>query len=499
MTLRTALKPCDDIETLRCDSLVVPVYDDKKLLPSARTLDKASKKFLSRVINSDDVSGSAGETTVLPLVVGNNSQRIILWGLGERDTLDRLQWTNACNALAAVLTKQKGDHAALATDIKPGKKLPLEWAQQQLVTSIVKYSYRYMRTKKPAAKNARPALKKLTLLSTTPDATQRKALKRGAAIGEGVNTARELGNLPANICTPKYLSSEARKLSRKHEKMSVSILGEKQMRELEMGALLSVGEGSVQESQLIVLNYRGGRKTDKPQVLVGKGITFDTGGISLKPGGKMDEMKFDMCGAASVLGTLTAIADMGLPINVIGVIAAAENMPAGNATKPGDVVTSMAGKTIEVLNTDAEGRLVLCDALHYVKRFKPEAVVDMATLTGACIVALGHHASGLMSNDDDLAQQLLDAGNTSTDRAWRLPLWNEYRKQLDSPFADLANIGGPSAGTITAGCFLGQFTNDYRWAHLDIAGTAWNQGGGKSASGRPVALLCQYLIDRATP
>jgi len=268
------------------------------------------------------------------------------------------------------------------------------------------------------------------------------------------------------------------------------------MRALAMGALLSVSAGSDQPAKLIVMNYKGGKTADKPQVLVGKGITFDSGGISLKGGAKMDEMKFDMGGAASVFGTMRAIAELGLPLNVVGIVAAAENMPDGKATKPGDVVTSMSGKTIEVLNTDAEGRLVLCDALTYAARFKPAAVIDIATLTGACVVALGSHATGLFANEDVLAEQLLAAGTDSHDRAWRMPLWDDYQNQIKSNFADLANIGGGGGGSITAACFLSCFARDYNWAHLDIAGSAWN-GAPKGATGRPVALLTRYLLDRA--
>ena len=337
----------------------------------------------------------------------------------------------------------------------------------------------------------------MSIVNADSTAANRQAITQGVAIGQGINIARELGNLPGNICTPKYLSAQARKLARQHAAIKTTVLGEKQMQALSMDSLLSVGHGSVEESQLMVINYQGGKKSQKPHVLVGKGITFDSGGISLKPGARMDEMKFDMCGAASVIGTLSAIAEMKLPLNVIGVIPAAENMPSSKATKPGDVVTSMSGKTIEVLNTDAEGRLVLCDALTYVERFKPESVVDIATLTGACIMALGHHASGLLSNNDDLANSLLTAGTDSADRAWQLPLWDVYKKQLSSPFADLGNIAAGGAGTITAACFLSEFTENYRWAHLDIAGTAWGQAGGKGASGRPVGLLCQYLISLA--
>ncbi|MCO4759490.1 MAG: leucyl aminopeptidase, partial [Oceanospirillaceae bacterium] len=291
---------------------------------------------------------------------------------------------------------------------------------------------------------------------------------------------------------------QALALGEEHDALEVSILDEDEMAQLGMHCLLSVGHGSDQPSKLIVMHYKGGEEGAKNHALVGKGITFDTGGISLKGGAGMDEMKFDMCGAASVIGAMTALCEMNLELNVVGIVAAAENMPSGRATKPGDIVTTMSGQTVEVLNTDAEGRLVLCDALTYAERFEPETVVDVATLTGACIVALGHHATGLLSNDDALANSLLQAGDQAADKAWRLPLWDEYQEQLDSNFADIANIGGPPAGTVTAACFLSRFTKSYRWAHLDIAGVAWNsKGKDKGATGRCVPLLSQHLLNLA--
>jgi len=308
---------------------------------------------------------------------------------------------------------------------------------------------------------------------------------------------KELGNLPANVCTPSYLAKTAQAIKKGQGKLSLTILDEREMKKLGMGSLLSVSAGSVEPAKLISLQYKGAARNSKPVVLVGKGITFDTGGISLKSGAGMDEMKFDMCGAATVLGTMQAICDMNLPLNVVGLVAAAENMPGGKATKPGDVVTSMSGQTIEVLNTDAEGRLVLCDALTYAKRYDPDVVIDMATLTGACLVALGNEASGLMSNNDTLSDDLLAAGQSTGDRAWRLPIWDEYQPLIDSNFADIANIGGRWAGTITAACFLARFTKEYKWAHLDIAGTAWYQGKNKGATGRPVPMLTEYLMRRA--
>jgi leucyl aminopeptidase len=324
----------------------------------------------------------------------------------------------------------------------------------------------------------------------------RAHFKQGHAIGKGMNLAKDLGNLPANICTPTFLADITKKLG-KLNKFPVKCLGEAEMKKLGMGALLSVSQGSDQPAQLIHATYSGGKKNEKPIVLVGKGITFDTGGISLKSSGEMDEMKYDMGGAASVIGTLLAISEMKLPINVVVLVAAAENMPSGAATRPGDVVETMSGKTIEILNTDAEGRLVLCDALTYAEKLKPAAAIDVATLTGACIVSLGKVASGLFSNNDELAEQISHAGTVSWDRVWRMPIWKDYKNQLDSNFADLANIGGRAAGSITAACFLAEFATAYPWAHLDIAGTAWVSGKNKGSTGRPVPLLCEFLLHRS--
>jgi leucyl aminopeptidase len=320
----------------------------------------------------------------------------------------------------------------------------------------------------------------------------------GTAIVNGTSIARDLGNLPGNFCTPTYLAEQALELDDEFESLTTTIVDEEEMADLGMHCLLSVGNGSEEPSKLIVMEYKGGEEGDKPHVLVGKGITFDTGGISLKPGAGMDEMKFDMCGAASVFGAMTAICEMALPINVVGIVAAAENMPSGHATKPGDIVTTMSGQTVEILNTDAEGRLVLCDALTYAGKFEPASVVDIATLTGACIIALGHHATGVLSNNDELAAELLEAGEQAADKGWQLPLWDEFQEQLDSNFADIANIGGRPGGTITAACFLSRFTKEYRWAHLDIAGVAWNSGGkDKGSTGRCVPMLTQYLLNQA--
>ena len=491
--MRAQLIRSDDITTLLCDTLVIPFFKDLTLNADSRSINKVTGKQLSQLLASDDFSGQLGQTTLILLPNGVKAQRILLWGLGDKDKLSRQLWSRAADSLAATLNQQKIKHAAILGSLKLPRTVASAWSMQQLVSRINRSSYRYSTTK-ASVKAKQSTLAKISIVNAENTAANKRAIKAGIAIGKGINAARELGNLPGNICTTKYFSSQARKIGRQYVAIKTTILGEKQMELLKMGSLLSVGHGSVEESQFIIMNYQGGKKAQRPHVLVGKGITFDSGGISLKPGAKMDEMKFDMCGAASVIGTMSAIAEMKLPINVVAVIAAAENMPSSRATKPGDVVTSMSGKTIEVLNTDAEGRLVLCDALTYVERFKPVSVVDIATLTGACIMALGHHATGLLSNNQDLAESLLKAGQNSADRAWQLPLWDEYQKQMESPFADLGNIGAGGAGTITAACFLSQFATKYPWAHLDIAGTAWNQGGGKGASGRPVAMLCEYLM-----
>jgi leucyl aminopeptidase len=325
----------------------------------------------------------------------------------------------------------------------------------------------------------------------------RKGSNQGLAISRGKEFAKNVANMPGNVCTPSYLASQARKLSKTYP-FKVKVLSEKDMSELGMGSLLSVSKGSREPAKLITISYTGAKnKKEAPHALVGKGLTFDAGGISIKPSGKMDEMKYDMCGSASVFGALIACAELELPINVVGVIPSSENLPDGQANKPGDIVTSMAGKTIEILNTDAEGRLILCDALTYTRRFKPQSVIDIATLTGAVIVALGHQTAGLMGNDQDLVDDLLEAGEESLDTAWQLPLKETYKNQLKSRFADLANIGGPSAGTITAAAFLSCFTEGLKWAHLDIAGTAWGGKYGKQASGRAVPILTQYLINKA--
>jgi len=473
---------------------VVPVFKDRNPSGAASALDKVSGGAISATLDTGDFTGDSGQIALL--MSAGKSKRLMLVGCGEADKFDRSAAREFAQTLCTGLSKTSARDALLHLDDIKVKGANASWLLELIARHTTTAAYRYTQT----VSKPRPAMKLAKLVVNPPKrcgkSEAERYLKQGSATGLGINQARELANLPGNICTPAYLAQQARKLGRGNAMLKVQVLEEKKMHELGMGSFLSVTAGTEQPAKLIVMEYSGGKKSEQPYVLVGKGITFDSGGISIKPGLKMDEMKFDMGGAASVFGTLQAVTAMELPLNVIGVVAAAENMPGGRATKPGDVVTSMSGKTIEVLNTDAEGRLVLCDALTYVERYKPAAVIDIATLTGACVVALGAHASGLYSNRDELAEQLLAAGTESHDRAWRMPLWEEYTKQLKSNFADLGNIGNGGGGSVTAACFLSEFAGKYHWAHLDIAGTAWDNTP-KGATGRPVGLLTRYLMDRA--
>lgn len=482
------------VESLETDCLIVGVAPDGELAPSAQQIDTAANGYLKELIG--DHQGKAGEALLLHKVPGTSAGRVLLVGLGKEDERNDRNQLKIIKSAVSNLKAIRCKSAVIALDGLESSDDDLyrqlrhntEWASAEL--------YQYDATK---SKKADPlSLESIGFLLSEDNAELGEfSISDGSAIANGVDTARELGNLPGNVCTPTYLAEQAIALAEECDELTTTILEEDEMDKLGMHSLLSVGKGSSEPSKLIVMEYKGAADDVKPHVLVGKGITFDTGGISLKPGGKMDEMKFDMCGAASVMGTMEALTELGLDLNVVAIIAAAENMPAGNASKPGDIVTTMSGQTVEILNTDAEGRLVLCDALTYAERFEPETVVDIATLTGACIVALGHHATGLLTNDDELAADLLIASDFASDKAWRLPLWDEYQEQLDSNFADIANIGGPAAGTVTAACFLSRFTKKYRWAHLDIAGVAWNSNGkAKGATGRCVPLLCQHLISQ---
>lgn len=477
--------------------MVVGVFETRVLTEAAKTLDKNANGYISDILNNGDMEGKAGSTLLLHKVPNTVCKRVLLVGLGKKSKLHDREYRNAVQAAFNALHETGALDAVLFLIEDPVIKREISWKISHTVIMAMKSVY-HPDQLKSKHEGSKQHLRKVTLSTTSRVDSDigEKALQWGLATAYGMSLTKDLGNLPPNVCTPSYLAELAMKMAKTY-KLKATVLEQKDMERLGMGSLLSVAQGSSQPAKLITLEYWGRKKKEKPVVLVGKGVTFDTGGISLKPAAEMDEMKYDMCGAASVLGTIAAIAQMRLPINVVGIIPATENMPGGNATKPGDIVTSMSGQTIEILNTDAEGRLILCDALTYAERYEPEVVIDIATLTGACVIALGHVASGLLSNNEELAMELLNASEQAADRAWHLPLWDDYQEQLKSNFADMANIGGRAAGTITAACFLSRFTKKYRWAHIDIAGTAWESGKKKGATGRPVPLLTQFLTTRA--
>ena len=484
-------------ETLKTATLVVTVGENRVLGSAAQSIDAQSGGAIAAVLERGDLAGKVGQSLLLHNLPNLAAERVLLLGVGKETELSDRQLKKVIAGALSTLKNLGGVDAAFALDDFAVKNRDAYGAARLLVETLVDGDYVFDRFKSQKAEpRALTTINLLTAESSVADIE--RAAAHAQAIATGMALTRDLGNLPPNICHPTYLGEQAIALGKSFKNLKVEVHDEKKLAELGMGSFLAVGQGSAQPPRLIVMNYQGGKKGDQPYVLVGKGITFDTGGISIKPSAGMDEMKFDMCGAASVFGTLRAVLELKLPINLVCILACAENMPSGNAARPGDIVTTMSGQTVEILNTDAEGRLVLCDALTYAERFKPRAVIDIATLTGACVVALGGHTSGLLGNNDALIEQLLDAGKQADDRAWQLPLFDEYQEQLDSPFADIANIGGPKGGTITAACFLSRFTKAYEWAHLDIAGTAWLSGGKeKGATGRPVPLLTQYLLDRA--
>ena len=484
------------LETVQSDCLIVGVYLDHQLTASATLVDQSTQGLISKVLKRGDISGKVGETVLINAIPESAIERILLVGLGENKALTGKNYIKAVLSAINSLKKTAITNVVVALADADVIAQNRQWKTRQIVEVFSDALYQFTAFK--SNKETDSKIEKISI--TSPEAElgfAKSGLLQGKAIAEGINLTKLLGDLPGNICTPSYLAEQAIQLSLTYPSLKVNILEEADMAQLGMGALLSVSRGSRQPAKLITLDYRGGEKNTKPIVLIGKGLTFDAGGISLKPGLGMDEMKYDMCGGASVLGTLLAAAQLQLPLNIVGLIPSSENMPDGDANKPGDILTSMSGKTIEVLNTDAEGRLLLCDTLTYAERFNPDVVIDMATLTGACLVALGRIPSGLLGNSDALCNDLLAASEIANDSLWRLPLWEEYQEQLKSNFADLANIGGKDAGTITAACFLSQFAESFNWAHLDIAGTAWRTGNNKGATGRPVPLLSQYLLNRA--
>ncbi|HKE44453.1 MAG TPA: leucyl aminopeptidase [Steroidobacteraceae bacterium] len=482
----------------RSDCAVLGVYEAHELAAATRTFDGRHGRRIAALLRRGDFAGRLGDTLLVSDSAHGPNARVLLVGLGPRKSYNRKAYRRALLASLHALTRTGAAHAVswLAHESVAG--LDAYYAGRFAAEAAANVLYR-IPDLKTGTRPPAPALRRLTSVLADAAAARdaQRGLNDGAAIADGMKITRDLANLPANVCTPRHIGRAARALAKKHRALRVKVLERRAIERLRMGAFLSVTHGSDEPPQLIVLEYRGARRSAAPIALIGKGITFDSGGISLKDPAGMDEMKFDMSGAASVLGTFASAAALRLPLNLVGIIPACENLPNGRATKPGDVVRSMSGQTVEVLNTDAEGRLILADALTYVRRYKPAAVVDVATLTGACVVALGAHFAGLMSADEELTNELAKAGERSDDRAWRMPLVEEYGEQLKSNFADMANTGGREGGAITAACFLSKFAHGLRWAHLDIAGVAWLTGAQKGSTGRPVPLLVDFLLHRA--
>ncbi|MGV6851068.1 MAG: leucyl aminopeptidase [bacterium] len=477
-----------DITSLECDSIIIGHFENEKLSGSAALIDEASNGTISKLIARGDLGHKHARIRQLYDLPGIKAPRVMVLGLGKSDKFDGAKYIKACTDAAARYRNGPVQNIALTLMELDVKGRNDDWKAHQGALSVANCNYIYDRTKKQD---------NFTGISTLTITGASAETGRANPLATGIARAKELGNLPPNICNPDYLVGQANEIASQYDHVELDVLNEEKMAEMGMNALLAVGQGSANQSHMIVLKYQGLDKSTAPHVLVGKGITFDTGGISLKPGANMHEMKYDMCGAASVIGTFEAVVSMQLPINLITIVPAVENMPDGKSYRPGDILTSMSGKTIEVLNTDAEGRLILCDALSYAQTFKPQSLIDVATLTGACVIALGAEASGIMSKHDDFAKELLDAGTESHDRGWQLPLWDEYQPLIDTEFADMANVGGRMAGTITAGCFLSRFTEGVRWTHVDVAGTAMPSGKKGGATGRPVGMLTQYLINKS--
>jgi len=487
-------------EKQRTACVVVGVHQPRKLSHSAECLDKASEGYISNILRRGDLEGKIGQTLLLHNVPNTLCDRVLLVGCGKEREIDDAKFRKIIQTATKTLNESGSMEVSSYLPEIPVKTRDIAWKVQDAAITSDQSLYRFDEFKSKKSSSRRPLRKLIYMVGNRRELNQGEiALKAGNAISAGMTLTRNLGNMPPNVCKPSYLAQEAKNIAKQYKSLNTSILEEKDMAKLGMGSFLSVTAGSTSEAKLITLSHKGGDKKQKPIVFVGKGITFDTGGNSLKPSASMIGMKYDMCGAAAVLGAMRTIAELDLPINVIGVIASCENMPGPDATRPDDIVTSMSGQTIEILNTDAEGRLILADALTYCERFNPDVVIDMATLTGAVVVALGNHATGLMSNHNPLANDLLQAGNQAGDKCWQLPIWDEYQDSLKSNFADMGNIasGTPGAGTIIAGCFLSRFAKKFNWAHLDIAGTACHYTGAqKGATGRPIPLLIQYLLNR---
>ncbi|MDH5325734.1 MAG: leucyl aminopeptidase [Gammaproteobacteria bacterium] len=484
-------------EKQRTACVVVGVFEPRRLSNAGEQLDEATDGFLSSLLRRGDIEGKIGQTLLLHNVANTLAERILLVGCGRERELGDSQYRKIISKAASILNETGSMEGTCYLTELNVKTRDMVWNVRQAVEISNSALYEFQLFKSKKADQRRPLRKLIFCVPKRSDlAGGEKAVREGIAISNGVKLAKDLGNLPPNVCDPSYLASQAKDMAKTHDKLKVTVHDQAAIEKLQMGAFLCVAKGSRRPPKFIVFEYQGGPKTQKPVVLVGKGITFDSGGISIKPSAAMDEMKYDMCGAAAVFGVMKSCTELNLPLNVVVLVPTCENKPDGNATNPGDIVTSMSGLTIEVLNTDAEGRLILCDALTYAERYSPNKVVDIATLTGACVIALGHHVTGILGNHNPLIHELLNAGKASGDRAWGLPLLDEYQEQLRSNFADIPNVAGRDAGTITAACFLSRFAKKYHWAHMDIAGTAWISGAEKGATGRPVPLLTQFLIDQ---
>lgn len=492
--MRTTLIESADKSEALC--LVLPCFNDSKLGPQGQAFEELSQNFISQHTQDTAFEGQVGQTRLFYNVPSLGNRHLLLFGCGTANKLDRRQFTKAIESAMAVIKREGLRHIALGLQDAPLLAPDLPWQARQVLQACAKISYRFEQFK--SEKSKLDHLEHVELIAEKPmHAILEPVIEQTLSLNEGVALTKDLANLPSNICNPSYLAEQAQQLAADYDALSTTIIDEQDMEKMGMGAFVSVSKGSSEPGKLIIMNYQGGDVDEKPLVFVGKGITFDSGGISLKPPAAMDEMKYDMGGAASVFGLMKALAHMKLNANVIGMVASAENMPSGHASKPGDIVKSLSGQTIEILNTDAEGRLVLCDTLTYAQQqFKPEIIVDIATLTGAMVVALGHHATGLLGNCQQLCDELLEAGLDSNDRAWQMPLWEEYKDGLKSPFADMANVGERWGGGITAASFLSNFTKEVRWAHLDIAGSAWQSGANKGSTGRCVPLLVQFVLNR---
>ncbi|WP_455196644.1 leucyl aminopeptidase [Kaarinaea lacus] len=484
-------------EKQRSACVVVGIFEPRRLSAAAEKIEAATEGYLSALLRRGDLEGKLGQTLLLHNVPNTLAERVLLVGCGREREVGDSQYRQIIAKAATTLNETGSMEATSYLSELNVKGRNTHWKIRQAVEMTEDALYRFDHFKSKKDETRRPLRKLIFSVPKRSDLSDgERAVTEGIAIAKGVAATKDLANMPANVCTPSYLAEHAKNMGKQYKSLKVTVHEQADMEKMGMGALLAVAKGSRQAPKLIVIEHMNGKKKQKPLCLVGKGITFDSGGISIKPSQGMDEMKYDMCGAASVLGALTSLAELDLPINVVGVIPSCENKPDGNATNPGDIITTMSGQTVEILNTDAEGRLILCDALTYCEKYAPDNVIDIATLTGACIIALGHHATGVMGNHNPLIHEILNAGKTSADRAWGLPLWDEYQEQLKSNFADIPNIAGRDAGSITAACFLSRFTKKYHWAHMDIAGTAWKTGAEKGATGRPVPLLTQLLIDQ---